>query len=259
MTGAALAALLIASGVRATPTILIGPLDEEFGWRVDQVSLAISVNLVLFGLMAPFSAALMERFGVRRVVTVALAAVAAGSAATVAMSALWQLTLLWGVVIGAATGCLSSPLAAVVATRWFIERRGLVTGILSAAYATGQLIFLPLLASVIERQGWRFAILIVASPVALMIPIVFALLREQPADLGIPAYGGTAGAAPTLAPANPARIAVATDHHNFIFSVDDWCTRMSGDQWSRDTDYLDLGAWALTNLQVVRIIPRLAG
>ena len=144
MALAAFAALLIASGVRATPTVLIEPLGDEFGWGVDQVSLAISINLVLFGLMAPFSAAMMERFGVRRVVAVALAAVAAGSALTIAMSALWQLTLLWGVVDR------RRHRRAVLAARarswrragsW--QRRGLVTGLLSAAYATGQLVFLP--------------------------------------------------------------------------------------------------------------------
>lgn len=201
VTGAAFAALLIASGVRATPTILIEPLDEEFGWRVDQVSLAISINLVLFGLMAPFSAALMERFGVRRVVTVALVALAAGSAATIAMSALWQLTLLWGVVIGAATGCMSSPLAAVVATRWFVERRGLVTGLLSAAYATGQLIFLPILAVLARDAGWRWASAAVALSAAAVVPLAYALLRERPADLGLPPYG----AARVEPPAPPAR------------------------------------------------------
>jgi predicted MFS family arabinose efflux permease len=203
VTGAAFAALLIASGVRATPTILIAPLDEELGWRVDQVSLAISVNLVLFGLMAPFSAALMERFGVRRVVTVALAAVAAGSAATIAMSALWQLTLLWGVVIGAATGCLSSPLAAVVATRWFIERRGLVTGVLSAAYATGQLIFLPFLALLARDAGWRWASAAVSLSAALVVPLAYALLRERPADVGLPPYGGREVEPPAAAARNP--------------------------------------------------------
>ena len=199
VAGAAFVALLIASGVRATPTILIGPLDDEFGWRVDQVSLAISINLVLFGLMAPFSAALMERFGMRRVVAVALAATAAGSALTIGMSALWQLTLLWGVVIGAATGCLSSPLAAVVATRWFVERRGLVTGLLSAAYATGQLIFLPVLA-VVARADWRWASAAVAISAAAAVPVAVALLRERPADLGIAALrrarGGAAGRGP---------------------------------------------------------------
>jgi MFS family permease len=202
VAGAAFVALLIASGVRATPTILIGPLDEEFGWRVDQVSLAISINLVLFGLMAPFSAALMERFGVRRVVAVALAATAAGSAATIGMSALWELTLLWGVVIGAATGCLSSPLAAVVATRWFVERRGLVTGVLSAAYATGQLIFLPVLA-VLARADWRWASAAVAISAAAAVPVAVALLRERPADLGIPPYGAREVEPPVAAGGNP--------------------------------------------------------
>ncbi len=190
VVGAAFVALLIASGVRATPTILIEPLDDQFGWRVDQVSLAISINLLLFGLMAPFSAALMERYGLRRVVAVALSAVAAGTAATVAMSALWQLTLFWGVVIGAATGCLSSPLAAVVATRWFVERRGLVTGLLSAAYATGQLIFLPVLAVLVRDVGWRWASAAVAVSAAATVPVAAALLRERPADVGLPPYGG---------------------------------------------------------------------
>jgi predicted MFS family arabinose efflux permease len=203
VVAAAFAALLIASGIRATPTILIEPLDEEFGWRVDQVSLAISLNLVLFGLMAPFSAALMERFGMRRVVTVALAAMAAGSAVTIAMSALWQLTLLWGVVIGAATGCLSSPLAAIVATRWFVERRGLVTGLLSAAYATGQLIFLPFLALLVRDAGWRWASAAVALSAAAVAPLAYALLRERPADRGLPPYGGTAVEPPPAAGGNP--------------------------------------------------------
>jgi MFS family permease len=203
VAAAAFVALLIASGVRATPTILIEPLDEELGWRVDQVSLAISINLVLFGLMAPFSAALMERFGVRRVVAAALAATAAGTAATIGMSALWQLTLLWGVVIGAATGCLSSPLAAVVATRWFVRRRGLVTGVLSAAYATGQLIFLPVLAVLVRDAGWRWASAAVAISAAAAVPVVVALLRERPADLGIPPYGSEEVEPPAAAGGNP--------------------------------------------------------
>lgn len=203
VAGAAFVALLVASGVRSTPTVLIDPLREEFGWGVDRISLAISINLVLFGLMAPFSAALMERFGVRRVVGVALAAVALGSAATVAMTALWQLNLLWGVVIGAATGCLSSPLAAIVATRWFVGRRGLVTGLLSAAYATGQLAFLPVLALITRELGWRWASGAVAITAALAVPLTVALLRDRPAELGLAPYGGDA-VEPAPAPArNP--------------------------------------------------------
>jgi len=190
-------------GIRATPTILIEPLGDEFGWRVDQVSLAVTINLVLFGLMAPFSAALMDRFGVRPVVAVALGAVAAGSALTIAMSSLWQLDLLWGVVVGAATGCLSSPLAAIVATRWFVVRRGLVTGLLSAAYATGQLVFLPVLAVLARDLGWRWASALVAASAALVVPVALALLRERPADLGLPPYGATERMPPPARAGNP--------------------------------------------------------
>jgi len=201
--------LLSAAAVRATPGVLFLPLEREFHWSRSTVSLAVSVNILLYGLVGPFAGALMQRLGVRRTTMFALTLLAAGVSLATLVRQPWQLVLLWGVAVGLGSGMVALVLGATIVNRWFVARRGLAMGILTASTATGQLIFLPLLASVIERQGWRFAILIVASPVALMIPIVFALLREQPADLGIPAYGGTAGAAPTLAPANPARIAIA--------------------------------------------------
>jgi len=201
--------LLSAAAVRATPGVLFLPLEREFHWSRSTVSLAVSVNILLYGLVGPFAGALMQRLGVRRTTMFALTLLAAGVSLATLVRQPWQLVLLWGVVVGLGSGMVALVLGATIVNRWFVARRGLAMGILTASTATGQLIFLPLLASVIERQGWRFGILLVASPVALMIPIVFALLREQPADLGIPAYGGTAGAAPTLAPANPARVAIA--------------------------------------------------
>jgi len=201
--------LLSAAAVRATPGVLFLPLEREFHWSRSTVSLAVSVNILLYGLVGPFAGALMQRLGVRRTTMFALTLLAAGVSLATLVRQPWQLVLLWGVVVGLGSGMVALVLGATIVNRWFVARRGLAMGILTASTATGQLIFLPLLASVIERQVWRFGILIVASPVALMIPIVFALLREQPADLGIPAYGGTAGAAPTLAPANPARVAIA--------------------------------------------------
>jgi MFS family permease len=200
--------LLSAAAVRATPGVLFLPLEHEFHWSRSTVSLAVSVNILLYGLVGPFAGALMQRLGVRRTTMFALTLLAAGVSLATLVRQPWQLVLLWGVVVGLGSGMVALVLGATIVNRWFVARRGLAMGILTASTATGQLIFLPLLASVIERQGWRFGILLVASPVALMIPIVFALLREQPADLGVPAYGGTAGAAPTLAPANPARIAI---------------------------------------------------
>ena len=181
--------MLVGSGVRAVPTVLIDDFQGEFGWGVDLVSLAVGVNLVLFGLTAPFGAGLMERFGVRAVVSTAFAAMASAVALSLAMRSVWQLIVLWGVVVGAASGCVSSPLAAIVATRWFHSRRGLATGLLSAAYATGQLVFLPALAALSTGPGWRWASGLVIAATILVVPAVVTVLRDRPRDLGLAPYG----------------------------------------------------------------------
>jgi MFS family permease len=185
----AFVALLCAAGFRAAPGVLMVPLQEEFGWSRGVVSLAVGVNLVLFGVTAPFAAALMERFGVRAVTSVALGLIAAGSGLSVGVTGSWQLVLLWGVLIGLGTGSMALVFAAVVANRWFVRRRGLVMGVLTAASATGQLIFLPVLAWMSERSGWRSASLVVAAAALAVIPLVWLRLRNDPADLGVAPYG----------------------------------------------------------------------
>jgi MFS family permease len=195
------------------PGVLIEPLHAEFGWSLGTISLAMSINLVLFGLTAPFAAALMERLGVRSVVTGALLLVASGCGLSVFVAAPWQLVLCWGVIIGTGTGSMALALVATVVGRWFVSRRGLVSGVLTAASATGQLIFLPTIAALAERVGWRAAALAVAGAALLVIPFVLVLLRDRPADLGLLPYGGTE--ADVLAPPSrsgrrtgPARVAV---------------------------------------------------
>jgi MFS family permease len=216
--GVAFVALLCAAGFRAAPGVLMVPLEEEFGWSRGVVSLAVGVNLVLFGVTAPFAAALMERFGVRAVTSVALGLIAAGSGLSVAVTGSWQLVLLWGVLIGLGTGSMALVFAAIVANRWFVRRRGLVMGVLTAASATGQLIFLPVLAWMSEGSGWRSASLVVAAAALAVIPLVLLRLPNGPADLGVAPYGAPAGtpvapgdpiAAPGAGP-GPARRAVAT-------------------------------------------------
>jgi MFS family permease len=199
--GVAFVALLCAAGFRAAPGVLMVPLQEEFGWSRGLVSLAVGVNLVLFGLTAPFAAALMERLGVRAVTSAALALIAAGSGLSVAVTASWQLVLLWGVLIGLGTGSMALVFAAIVANRWFVRRRGLVMGILTSATATGQLIFLPALAWVSEQAGWRAASLVVAAAALAVIPLVLLRLRDSPADLGVAPYGAADG--PPVGPAGP--------------------------------------------------------
>src|SRR6185436_1220733 len=182
--------------------------EHEFHWSRSTVSLAVSVNILLYGLVGPFAGALMQRLGVRRTTIMALTLLAAGVSLATLVRQPWQLVLLWGVVVGSGSGMAALVLGATIVNRWFVARRGLAMGILTASTATGQLLFLPLLAAMIERNGWRFGILIVASAAALVIPIVFGLLRESPADLGLAPLGGTSTAASPTNTANPARIAL---------------------------------------------------
>ena len=201
--------LITTAGFRATPGVLIVPLQDEFHWSRATISLAISVGLLLYGLTAPFSAALMETFGVRRVMLWALVLIAAGSAATTLIEAPWQLDLLWGVVVGSAAGAVAVPLAATVANRWFERRRGLVTGLMSASNASGQLVFLPSLAWLATHYGWRAASLAVSvTAIAIVLPLVALLVRDRPQQLGLQPYGATAEIAVPERPARPFRPAV---------------------------------------------------
>lgn len=185
----AFVALLGGAAFRAAPSVLILPLREEFGWSTADISLAVTVNLVLFGLTAPFAAALIQRLGLRWVTTGALLLVAVGAAATVGMTARWQLVACWGVLVGLGTGSMALVFAASVADRWFVARRGLVIGILTAGSATGQLIFLPPVAALAESQGWRTASLAIAACALAVVPLVVLFLRDQPEDVGLTRYG----------------------------------------------------------------------
>jgi predicted MFS family arabinose efflux permease len=182
-------ALLAAAGFRAAPGALMVPLGDEFGWSTSVMSLAVSVNLLLYGLTAPFAAALMDRFGVRHVVASALLLVAFGAGGSLLMTASWQLLIFWGVLIGLGTGSMALVFAATIANRWFVRRNGLVMGILTAGSATGQLIFLPPVAAIAETSGWRPASLVIATAAVLAVPIVWLVLRDHPEDRGVLPYG----------------------------------------------------------------------
>jgi predicted MFS family arabinose efflux permease len=192
----AFVALVGAAGFRAAPGALFVPLHEEFGWSTTVMSLAVSVNLVLYGLTAPFAAALMDRFGIRAVACTALCLVALGSALTVAMNRSFELLLTWGVLIGLGTGSMAMVFAATVANRWFVQRRGLVMGVLTAGGATGQLVFLPIVAALAGTAGWRVASLVIAAAALAVVPLVLAFIRDFPEDGGQVPYGAEPGWAP---------------------------------------------------------------
>jgi predicted MFS family arabinose efflux permease len=201
--------MLITAGARATPSVMMVPLEQAFGWSRSTISLALSINLALFGLMGPFSAAAMLHFGLRRTVLFALSVLAVSIGLSSLMHYSWQLWLIWGLIVGCASGVTAMTLGATVVNRWFAQRRGLAMGILTASSATGQLVFLPLLAAIVQYHGWRQVVLTVAGGAALILPLVYWLLPERPASLGLALYGEPADTPPLVGNArqNPIRIA----------------------------------------------------
>lgn len=183
--------LIAAAGTRSAPSVLIVPLEKSFGWGRDEISLAIAVNVLLFGLVAPFAAALMERFGIKKVVMTALSFVGTGSALTIFIQKPWQLIALWGVVVGIGTGSMALVFAASIANRWFVKNRGLVIGGLTAATATGQLIFLPGLSTLATNIGWQSVSIAVALSCYAMVPIIGLFMYEKPSSAGVTPYGAS--------------------------------------------------------------------
>ncbi|WP_405018879.1 MFS transporter [Kitasatospora sp. NBC_00070] len=191
VAGVAVLVLLGSAGFRSTPGLMMDALHAEFGWSHGTVSAAVSVNLTLYGLTAPFAAALMDRFGVRLIVVSALLTISTGAGLTMLMTQSWQLVLCWGVLVGLGSGSMAGAFATTVSGRWFAARQGLVTGVLTAAGAAGNLVFMPLLAWLVEQHGWRTAVVVVSVSATVVALPVLLLMRERPADLGLLPYGAT--------------------------------------------------------------------
>lgn len=190
---------LVSAGAVGAPGVFIVPLQQEFGWTTAEISSALSIRFILFGLMAPFAAALMNRYGLRNVTIAGQVIIALSLIGSVAMTQVWQLVLLWGVAVGIGTGLTAMVLGATVAARWFNHRRGLVVGILTASVATGQLVFLPMLAALTERFGWRVALLLLCVGLGVAALGVILLMRDRPSDVGLRPFGD-AGSEPLPPP-----------------------------------------------------------
>lgn len=200
--------LLAAAGIRATPSVMIVPLEHEFGWSRTTISFAISVNIALYGLIGPFSAAAMQRYGIRRMVLGALLLLSVGTALSTAMTLPWHMVVAWGLLVGMGSGVAANTLAATIVGRWFETRRGLAMGLLTASAATGQMVFLPLMAWMVGQFGWRSVAVLVSIVAACAIPLVFFLLPERPQDLGMRTHGSMADLPPQQnTKANPLKLA----------------------------------------------------
>jgi predicted MFS family arabinose efflux permease len=193
IAGVTFLALLVAAGVRAVPSVLIVPLGDEFGWSRGAISLPISLGLLVYGLVGPFAAGFLERFGARAVILVAMLLLLLGLGPTIWVTQTWQLLPLWGIFAGAGTGIIAMILAAHISSRWFVTRRGLVMGVLSGSVAAGNLVFLPLLANIAVGVGWRWAVIVTCAVVLASIPVVALLMRDRPSDVGGTSYGAREG------------------------------------------------------------------
>src|ERR1700761_7246525 len=201
--------ILASVGVRATPGVLIVPLQQAFGWNAAVISGAVSLNILLFGLVGPFAAGLIQVIGLKRTVLCSMILLVLGSGSSAFVSQIWQLYLTWGVLVGLGSGAGMVGLATAIANRWFVHRRGLVVGLLTASNASGQLVFLPLLASLVVAHGWSFAPLVVALTILALMPVVMLVLPNSPADIGLAPFGSTEIAPlPPLA-GNPFMIAIS--------------------------------------------------
>lgn len=181
--------LLVAAGVRAAPSILINPLEDQFGWTRTSISFGISIGLLLYGLTSPAVGALMDRLGPRKMMLAGIVIIATSTAASAAMNAIWQFTMFWGVLSGIGTGITALVIGATVANRWFYARRGLVLGLMGAATSAGQLLFIPLMMWMVVQFGWQVSILILAGIASALFLPVFLLMRDDPADLELKPYG----------------------------------------------------------------------
>lgn len=189
VAGVTFLVLLASAAFRSSFGVMIVPFEDDLGWSRTATSIAVSVNLVFYGVTAPFATALMERFGIPRIVAMSLGLIALGTGLTVFMTQSWQLTLLWGVLVGLGTGSTALVFGALVANRWFAKHRGLVLGVLGTAFATGQLVFLPIISSTIESHGWRVASLAISAMCLAIIPLVLLVIRDRPSSVGLRPYG----------------------------------------------------------------------
>ncbi|KAB2332312.1 MFS transporter [Cytobacillus depressus] len=192
--------ILIAAGIRSITGVLIIPLEQEFEWSRSAISFAFAINLTIYGFSGPFIAAGLERIGIRKTMVYSMILLVIGMIASLFMTHIWHLNLIWGIMIGVASGVFLTVLSATVANNWFEKRKGIVVGILMAATAAGQMIFLPLLSNLTEAFSWRTGIYVFIVLGILMIPIIAIWMRDKPAERGLLPYGAAASqASPIIA------------------------------------------------------------
>jgi sugar phosphate permease len=214
--------LMLSASVRGVFGVLIDPLHDEFGWSRTSIATASTINLIVFGLMGPVAAALLVRFGLRRVTVASLATIAVGALIATLSTRPWHLWFAWGAVMGVGQSCVATVLAATVASLWFVERRAVVSGVLIAAGTAGTLVFLPVNRWLVDRYSWTSVSFVIAAACLLAIPLALLFIVDRPEDAGTVPFGASSAYRREASAESPIRLAwngLSSSVHSGIFWV----------------------------------------
>ena len=184
---------LVTAGTRAAPGAFLLSMQADTGYSKTELSIAAGVGLLLYGLAGPLAGALMNRLGVKRVAAISVLTTATALVLTSLSHEIWQFAIFFGLVTGLSTGLVASSFGAMVASRWFVKHRGMVTGVFGASSSVGQLIFIPILAILATTIGWRNGAVLMAAVTAVLIVPVLIFMRDDPGSMGLAPLGAAPG------------------------------------------------------------------
>lgn len=177
--------VIVAAVTNTMSGVMMIPFEKEFGWDRASISGAFAICITLVGFSGPIIAGLYQKFTVKKIVIAGMGTLLLAIFLTTFMKQIWQLYLIWGIVIGLSAGVFLTILNAYVATTWFEKKRGVALGILTSASAVGQLVFLPLLAYIVESFSWRSAIYLIFSFGLLVYLLIIIFMKNDPSDIGL--------------------------------------------------------------------------
>lgn len=201
--------VFLSYGFRMSFGVYLKPMISEFGWDRASISLAASLNVFVYGLLAPFMGKLLDKYGAKMVISLSVIVLGGSVASLSLVKDLFTLYLIFGFLMAFALGGSSIVTNSALITKWFVKKRGLALGLLSSGASLGQLTLVPIITYMILVSGWRFSLLVMGGAIlVLLFPTAFFVLKDEPGRSAEAALPGAAVSAP--ASANPAGVVIGS-------------------------------------------------
>lgn len=184
--------IIVAGIIRSSAGVFVIPFENDFDWNRSTITFAFGLSLLMYGLLGPFMGALVQIIGLKKMILLSMGTLMTGLFFSLFMTETWHLVLLWGILIGGGSSLFLTVLSPIIANRWFVKRRGLAVGVLTASTATGQLLLLPVVAYIVEKSNWRVSLSLILMLSILTIILITFFMKESPKSIGISPYGGAA-------------------------------------------------------------------